>query len=407
MNPIRFHVLGALATMAVAAAVFQIGHAAEQTTKAEKKTPTGPTYVLTRPEDRSLLSRPQTGSDWKELHRQLDRRARAIIQVVDRSKVDESLFVDASGVRLYVDSAESRKLFNGLPEQSESGLTLSWLVRDLLGRRYAETGVEPEMIPINNSIAKTCGNEGMVRIEGGEFERKGYYFTSQSAELGKRTGDKYRVKVPAFFIDKYKVTNAEYCDFLNAGNRGYWNWAPWNRAISRNEKGIFVVAKGQEKHPVVGVNWYQAMGFAKWKGRSLPTEAQWEFAAGGAEGRTYPWGKEAPDETRGHFVGKEYADVDAHPAGATPEGIFDLAGNAAEWCADFYDAAYYETAPEDGLLKNPMGPDLGIKEWQYRRMFKGFCRVTDTPEFLQCTKRHARPPLLTSAIGFRTATGCG
>lgn len=388
-------------------ALLEAGHAAEQQAKVDKKAPPGPTYVLTSPQDRSLLSRPQAGDDWKELHRQLDRRARAIIQVVDRSKVDESLFVDSSGIRLYADSAQSRELFNGLPRQSESGLTLSWLVRDLLGRRYAETGVEPEMIPINNSIAKTCGNTGMVRLEGGEFERKGQYFTSQSAELGKRSGDKYRVKVPAFFIDKYKVTNAEYCDFLNAGNPGYWNWAPWNRAIMRNDKGRFVVAKGQEKHPVVGVNWYQAMGFAKWKGRSLPTEAQWEYAAGGAEGRTYPWGNEAPDETRGHFVGKEYANVDAHPAGATPDGIFDLAGNAAEWCADFYDAAYYETAPEDGLLKNPTGPELGVKEWQYRRMFKGFCRVTDTPEFLQCTKRHARPPLLTSAIGFRTAAGCG
>ena len=368
---------------------------------------TGPVYVLTCPKDRSLLTRPQTGDGWKELHRQLDLRARAIIHVVDRSKVDASLFVDSSGIRLYADSKACRKTFNELPADSESSITLSWLVRDLLGRRYAETGVEPEMIPINNSIAKTCGNDGLVLIKGGEFERSGRYFTSQSAELAERTGDKYRVKVPAFYIEKYKVTNAEYCRFLNAGNPGYWNWSSWNQAIARNADGRFVVAKGHEKRPVVGVNWYQASGYTKWMGRRLPTEAEWEFAAGGSEGRTFPWGNESPDETRGHFVGKEYAAVDAHPAGATPEGIFDLAGNAAEWCADFYDDTYYETAPAEGLLKNPLGPKQGLKKWQYRRMFKGFCRVTDTPEFLHSTKRHARPPLLTSAIGFRSAKpGC-
>lgn len=403
----RFPLPGILAGLILTVSVSSAIRADEQTTKAKKSPATGPVYILTCPEDRSLLSRPKAGDDWKELHRQLDKRACAIIQVVDRSKVDESLFVDASGIRLYADSTECRDLFGSLTQESESGLTMSWLVRDLLGRRYAETGVEPGMIPINNSIAKTCGTEGMVRIKPGEVERKAHYYTSQSAELGERTGEKYRVKVPAFFIDKYKVTNAEYCEFLNAGNPGYWNWAPWNRAITRNDKGSFVVAKGQEKHPVVGVNWYQATGFAKWKGRSLPTEAQWEFAAGGAEGRTYPWGNEAPDKTRGHFVGKEYADVDAHPAGATPEGVFDLAGNAAEWCADFFDAAYYETAPEDGVLANATGPKTGSKEWRYDRMFKGFCRTTDTPEFLQCTKRHSRPPLLTSAISFRTVKGCG
>ena len=398
---------GALAVLVMAVSVSGVIRADEQTTKATTETSTGPVYVLTRPEDRSLLSRPQTGDDWKELHRQLDRRARAIIQIIDRTKVDDSLFVDSSGVRLYADSAECRELFGSLPQQSESGLTMSWLVRDLLGRRYAETGIEPQMIPINNSIAKTCGTTGMVRIKPGDFERKGHYFTSQSAELAERTGDKYRVKMAPFYIDKYKVTNADYCRFLNADNPGYWNWTTWNQSITRNDEGRFVVAEGHGKRPVVGVNWYQATGYAKWMGRTLPTEAQWEFAAGGKEGRKYPWGNEAPDETRGHFVGNEYADVDAHPAGATPEGIFDLAGNAAEWCSDFYDDTYYEKAPEDGLIINPTGPKQGSKEWRYDRMFKGFCRTTDTPEFLQCTKRHARGPLLTSAISFRTVKGCG
>lgn len=402
----RFAVPGLLTAFTLMCGAFQASLADEEAAQADKKK-TGPVYVLTRPDDQPLLSRPESGGDGKEFQRQLDRRARAIIRIVDRTKVDESLFVDNSGARLYADSAESRELFDSLPQESDTGFTLSWLVSDLLSRRYSETGVEPEMIPVNNSIAKTCGTEGMVRIKPGEFERKGGYLTSQKAELSKRTGDKYVVKVPAFFIDKYKVTNAEFCEFLNADNPGYWNRATRNHAITRNSSGKFVVAKGQEKRPVVGVNWYQATGFAKWKGRSLPTEAQWEFAAVGVEGTTYPWGNETPDETRGHFVGKEYADVDAHPAGATPEGVVGLAGNAAEWCADFYDAAYYETAPEGGVLNNANGPKQGSKEWRYDRMFKGFFRVTDSPESLQSTERHAHPPLLASAISFRTVKGCG
>jgi formylglycine-generating enzyme required for sulfatase activity len=403
----NLHFRGLLATLVVAGMTTSVCLSADSKPDKKVETPTGPVYVLSCPQDKLLLTRPQTGDDWQELHRQLDKRSKALIHVVDRSKVDPSLFVDTSGLRLYVESAECRMLFSELPQTGQTGVSLSWLVRDLLGRRYAETGIEPEVIPVNGSIAKECGNKGMVLLKGGEFQRSGKYFTSQSAELGERTGEKYRVKVPAFYIDKYKVTNAEYCRFLNAENPGYWNSTSWNQAITRNEGGGFNVTKGHEKLPVVAVNWYQATGYAKWVGRRLPTEAEWEFAAGGAKGRTYPWGNEAPDKTHGHFVGKEYAAVDAHPAGATPEGVFDLAGNAAEWCADFYDDSYYETAPEDGLLKNPAGPKEGLAKWQYRRMFKGFCRVTDTSEFLQCTKRHARPPLLTSAIGFRCVKpGC-
>lgn len=409
---INFRSCGLLATFAVALLSANVCLGAEAKPggqKPEKKAaaPTGPVYVLTCPKDDSLLSRPQAGDDWKKLHRQLDTLSRALIHVVDRSKVDPSLFVDSSGLRLFVESARCQTFFNELPQNSKTEITLSWLVRDLLGRRYAETGLEPEVTPVNGSVAKELGNKGMVLLKGGEYERSGRYFTSQSAELGERKGDKYKVKVPAIYVDKYKVTNSEYARFLNAGNPGYWTSSSWNQAITRNEGGGFDVTKGHEKMPVVGVNFYQASGYAKWAGKRLPTEAEWEFAAGGEKGRTYPWGNEAPDETRGHFVGKEYAAVDAHPAGATPDGIFDLAGNAAEWCTDFYDDTYYETAPEDGLLKNPTGPKVGLAKWQYRRMFKGFCRVTDSPEFLQCTKRHARPPLLTSAIGFRCVKpGC-
>ena len=374
-------------------------------TKAEVKT--GPVYRLRLPQDASMWMRPQTGKDWQELHRQLDRRAEAIVEVVDRSKVDQNLFVDLWGLRLFVASDQCRQKVLGLPLESDTLVTQEFLVRSLLSRRRAATGIEPEIIPVNNPVGKELGNEGMVLLKKCEFARKGQYFTSQSATLEKHEGDSYGVRISDFYIDKYKVTNAEYCRFLNAGNPGYWNWAKWNQAITRKPDGSFEVAAGKDKLPVVGVNWYQAAGYLKWAGKRLPTEAEWEFAAGGEGGRTFPWGNEAPDETRGHFVGKEYAAVDAHPAGATPDGVFDLAGNAAEWCLDFYDDKYYETAPAEGLLKNPTGPEKGLAKWEYRRMFKGFCRISDTPEFLHCTKRHARDPLLTSAIGFRgVKPGC-
>ncbi|MFH1922789.1 MAG: SUMF1/EgtB/PvdO family nonheme iron enzyme, partial [Planctomycetota bacterium] len=272
--------------------------------------------------------------------------------------------------------------------------------RNLLGRRYAETGIEPDRIPVNRQAGKKLGTEGMVLIEGGEYVRPGHYYTSQSAELGERTGERYHVRVLSFHIDKYKVTNEEHCRFLNDGNPGYWNSAPWSN-IKHNTDGRFTVDADKAKWPVIAVNWYQAVGYAEWAGKRLPTEAEWEFAAGGSEGRTYPWGNEPPDKTRGFFLTSgDYTPVDAFPAGATPDGLFGLAGNAAEWCADFYSDVYYDKAPMGGLVIDPKGPATGSSAQGYARMFKGFCQGR-SPEFLTCNKRHARAPLLTAAIGFR------
>ena len=84
--------------------------------------------------------------------------------------------------------------------------------------------------------------------------------------------------------------------------------------------------------------------------------------------------------------------------------MLGLAGNAAEWCTDFYSHEYYDKAPEGGLLIDPQGPATGSAAQGYPRMFKGFCQgARKHPQFLQCTKRHARAPLLTAAIGFRCA----
>jgi formylglycine-generating enzyme required for sulfatase activity len=337
---------------------------------------------------------------WQELHRILDEKAKKIIQIVDRSRVDSSLYIDTAGLRLYVASAECRTRFEQLRGESEERITLAYFVRNLLLRQYGETGVEPERIPVRGSAGKKLGTQAMVLIKGGEFVRPGHYYTSQSAELGERRGEKYRVRVSSFHIDKYKVTNEEYCRFLNDGNAGFWNSAAWSN-ITREADGRFTMDADKAKWPVIAVNWYQAAGYAEWAGKRLPTEAEWEFAAGGPEGRTYPWGNEPPDQSRGYsLTSGDYTPVDAFSAGATPDGVFGLAGNAAEWCADFYSHDYYDKAPPGGLLIDPQGPAAGSPDNGHARMFKGFCQGR-SPEFLTCTKRHSRAPLLTAAIGFR------
>lgn len=361
------------------------------------------TYLLTFPDGGDALKLPPKDLHWKELHKLLDEKARQLIHVVDRSRVDPELHFDVEGLRLFAESRDCLDALWRLPSESAERVTPAYLVRNLLLRRYSETGVEPDRIPVRGEAGKKQGTQGLVLIKGGEYVRSGRYYTSQSAELGERKGERYKVRVSSFRIDKYKVTNEEYCRFLNDGNPGYWNSAPWSN-VSRDKDGRFSVAPEKVRWPVVAVNWYQAVGYAEWAGKRLPSEAEWEFAAGGPEGRTYPWGNEAPDKTRGYsLTSGDYTPVDAFPAGATPQGVVGLAGNAAEWCAGFYSHDSYDKAPAGGVLIDPKGPVAGSSDHGYARMFKGFCQGR-SPEFLTCTKRHARAPLLTAAISFRCVT---
>jgi iron(II)-dependent oxidoreductase len=369
-----------------------------------RRAPGAKTYRLVRPDKADVFKLPPKDLHWQDLHKRLDEQARRLIHVVERSKVDPSLYLDTEGLRLFVSSRECLKAFQLLPLESNEQITLAYLIRNLLLRRYSETGVEPDRVPVQGNAGKKLGTREMVFIRGGEYVRPGHYYTSQSAELGERKGEKYKVRVSSFWIDKYKVTNEDYCRFLNDGNPGYWNSAVWSN-INRDKDGLFRVDADKAKWPVVAINWYQAAGYAEWAGKRLPTEAEWEFAAGGREGRKYPWGNQPPDEARGGNArqGEGYSPVDAFPAGATPDGVFGLAGNAAEWCADFYSHDYYDKSPPGGVLIDPRGPVAGDAANGYARMFKGFCQGR-SPEFLTCTKRHARPPLLTAAIGLRCVT---
>jgi formylglycine-generating enzyme required for sulfatase activity len=185
---------------------------------------------------------------------------------------------------------------------------------------------------------------GAQREQPGE---QGYDF-----EAADRESPPHRVTVSPFLLSRYPVTNAEYGVFV----REIGKQAPVHWLEGR-------VPEGKDSHPVVNVSWKDAAAFCEWLTKrlggengsprvGLPTEAQWEFAARGEEGRRYPWGEDEPSDELANFGGNvgDTTPVGSYPDGATPQGIHDLAGNVWEWCQDWY-GRYREEDETD-----PTGP---------------------------------------------------
>jgi formylglycine-generating enzyme required for sulfatase activity len=194
-----------------------------------------------------------------------------------------------------------------------------------------------------------------------------------------------RVYLDAFHIDKYEVTNAQYRRFIQATRRA----APSYEYDARFN-GV--------TQPVVGVSWHDAAAYCGWAGKRLPTEAEWEKAARGTDGRKYPWG-EAWDASRANADDSKLGrttPVGSYPSGASPYGVHDMAGNVFEWVADWYAADYYQRSPE----RNPQGPDSG----QSRVVRGGSWLIS--PIILRASVRiSSSPGNRYNYVGFRCARG--
>ena len=157
------------------------------------------------------------------------------------------------------------------------------------------------------------------------------------------------VCVDAFSIDATEVTVAAYLHCVDAG-------ACHAIDKKRGPRACNAVIGGRDQHPVNCVSWSEASAYCSWKGQRLPTEAEWEFAARGNVGRTFPWGDGPPTCDLGVVSGCKHASmlpVASRPKGETPTGISDLAGNAFEWVADWYAPS---RKPSTTALQNPSGP---------------------------------------------------
>ena len=185
----------------------------------------------------------------------------------------------------------------------------------------------------------------LALVPAGEF-----LMGSQTDEGGNGEDPLHRVYLDAFFVDVYEVTVALFARFLEAtGQAPPDKWEEADPAVDGNR-------------PVIGVTWYDADAYCRWSGKRLPTEAEWEKAARGTDGRPYPWGEEPPTERHANF-GTPFWDgyatlaaVGSYEMGKSPYGVYDMVGNVWEWVADWYDGAYYRNSPH----QNPQGPSDGL-----------------------------------------------
>jgi formylglycine-generating enzyme required for sulfatase activity len=192
-----------------------------------------------------------------------------------------------------------------------------------------------------------------------------------------------------YYIDKYEVTNRQYKAFCDATGRQY--------PPDPDFLGFPRDLEDMPDHPVVMVTWEDASAYARWAGKRLPTEAEWEKAARGTDGRIFPWGNRGA-HNRCNFQDSgcpgRTAKVGSYPTGVSPYGAMDMAGNVWEWCNDWYDGSYPLSSPHN----NPQGPASGKQ-----RVVRGGAWNSGVGQICCAVRGYQTPSSRMNSFGFRCA----
>ena len=230
----------------------------------------------------------------------------------------------------------------------------------------------------------------MVLIPAGEFQ------------MGSNNGERdekpvHTVYLDAFYIDKHEVTIAEYKRFVEAtGHR------PLPESAVRTSP--------TDQHPVVQVSWHDAMAYAKWAGKRLPTEAEWEKAArGGLIAQDYPWGNAINADSANYNKNTKSGTHDERttPVGTYPAngyGLHDMSGNVAEWCLDTYQRKFYADAPRDNPIAGAENVQQVITDTSVnkeKRVVRGGSWSFNAKSVRVANRLAEKPSLLSSDVGFR------
>jgi len=232
---------------------------------------------------------------------------------------------------------------------------------------------------------------GMVYVPAGDFMMG----CSDEFDEGCAENEKpyHKVTLDAFYIDRNEVTSQQYAACFGGGKCSQPKTSP----------GCNWKVPDHNNHPINCVDWFQAEAFCKWAGKRLPTEAEWEKAAKGTDGRIWPWGNDgsildyAAVSEEVEFVDVEPTTypVGSKPKGASPYGVMDMIGNVWEWTSDWFDESYYKNSP----ASNPQGPSSGVE-----RVMRGGCFDRYYAPSLRASYRgNVDPYRREMQVGFRCA----
>ena len=233
----------------------------------------------------------------------------------------------------------------------------------------------------------------------------GTSFTMGSSEAGADARPAHEVMVSPFYIDLTEVTYAQFRAFL--AENPQWR----KETVEPSLADVYYLRDWTDlsyppdlsNHPVVWVSWAAANAYAEWRGARLPTEAEWELAARGSDGRVWPWGSHAPDSGSTYYCNYRAggrtgdghvrtAPVGSFPRGVSPFGVFDMAGNVWEWTADWHDPEYYV----ESTSRDPTGPATGTY-----RVVRGGSWSVPAPWTRSTVRLRAPPSRCSDQVGFR------